>query len=165
VPHYLLATDADWILDEVRAALEGPDTTLTVCRSGQQVAPAIAARKPDLAVLDLQIGTMGAIAVTMDLRLDETAGRLPHIPILILLDRRADVFLASRAGAEGWLIKPLDSLRLRRAATIVAAGGHVREGVPEPIAEPAAESPEAAEEDSGADVGSESTDGEAALSS
>jgi DNA-binding response OmpR family regulator len=161
VPHYLLATDADWIVDEVRAALEGPDTTLTVRRSGQQVAPAIAARKPDLVVLDLQIGTMGAIAVTMDLRLDETAGRLPHVPILILLDRRADVFLASRAGAEGWLIKPLDSLRLRRAATIVAGGGQVREGVPETPA-PLAEVGEDHTED---DAGSESADGEAAVSS
>ena len=33
----------------------------------------------------------------------------------MLLDRRADVYLARRSGAEGWLIKPLDPLRLKRA--------------------------------------------------
>jgi DNA-binding NarL/FixJ family response regulator len=44
-----------------------------------------------------------------------------------LLDRTADVHLARRSGAEGWLIKPLDSLRLRRAARIVAGGGRVIE--------------------------------------
>ena len=26
VPHYLIATDADWILDQVKAALGGPET-------------------------------------------------------------------------------------------------------------------------------------------
>ena len=33
----------------------------------------------------------------------------------MLLDRRPDVFLARRSGAEGWLVKPLDPIRLRRA--------------------------------------------------
>ena len=33
----------------------------------------------------------------------------------MLLDRRPDVFLARRSGAEGWMVKPLDPLRLRRA--------------------------------------------------
>ena len=48
----------------------------------------------------------------------------------MLFDREADVFLASRAGAEGWLIKPLDSLRLARAAKTILDGGRVQEGVP-----------------------------------
>ena len=135
MPHYLIATDAQWILDEVQGALEGPGTTLTWCESGQQVTPAVKANKPDLAILDLQIGTMGGMAVTMDLRLEESGGRVPHVPVLMLLDREADVFLASRAGAEGWLIKPLDSLRLARAAQTLVNGGQVHEGVPKP-AEP-----------------------------
>jgi DNA-binding NarL/FixJ family response regulator len=130
VPHYLIATDANWVLDEVRSALEETDTTLTVCRSGQQVGPSVKAAAPDLAILDLQIGNMGAMAVTMDLRLEESGGRLPHVPVLMLLDRTADIFLASRSGAEGWLLKPLDSLRLRRAVSTVLAGGNVFEGVP-----------------------------------
>ena len=54
---------------------------------------------------------MGGMAVTMALRLDESAGMLPHVPVLMLLDRRADVHLARRSGADGWLIKPLDPLR------------------------------------------------------
>jgi DNA-binding response OmpR family regulator len=86
---------------------------------------------PDLAILDLQIGTMGGVAVCLDLRLEESAGRLPHVPVLMLLDRSADVFLAQRPGAEGWLIKPLDAIRLRRAVRTILAGGTVQEGVPE----------------------------------
>ena len=41
----------------------------------------------------------------------------------MLLDRRPDVFLARRSGAEGWLVKPLDPIRLRRATTALLAGG------------------------------------------
>lgn len=125
--HVLVATDADWVLDEIVAALSGPDTSFTVCREGRAVAGVVAQRTPDVAVLDLQIGSMGGMAVTMGLRLDESGGLLPHVPVLMLLDRVADVHLARRSGAEGWLIKPLDSLRLRRAARLVAAGGRVVE--------------------------------------
>jgi DNA-binding NarL/FixJ family response regulator len=77
---------------------------------------------PDVAVLDLQSGTMGGMAVAMDLRLDESSGRLPHVPILILLDREADVHLAKRSGADGWLIKPLNPIRLTKAVNDVAKG-------------------------------------------
>ena len=39
----------------------------TVCRNGRDVLPAVTARKPDVAICDLQIGTMGGMAVTMAL--------------------------------------------------------------------------------------------------
>lgn len=113
--HILVATDADFVLDEVTAALSGPDTSFTVCRNGRDVAGVIGRRTPDLAILDLQIGSMGGMAVTMALRLDESAGLLPHVPVLMLLDRRADLHLAKRSAADGWVIKPLDALTLQRA--------------------------------------------------
>ena len=47
----------------------------------------------------------------------------------MLLDRVADVHLAKRCGADGWLVKPLDPLRLRRAARAVAAGSRYTEGL------------------------------------
>ena len=128
--HILLATDAQWILDDVLAALGTPDTSFSVVRNGRDVPAVIAQRTPDLAILDLQIGSMGAMAVTMNLRLDHSDGRIPHIPVLMLLDRLADVHLARRSGAEGWLIKPLDALRLRRAAQAVSTGQLWHEGVP-----------------------------------
>jgi DNA-binding response OmpR family regulator len=125
----LIATDADWIVDEVTAALSGDDVTFVVCRDGRAVSDQVAERQPDLAVLDLQIGSMGGMAVTMALRLDESAGALPHVPVLMLLDRRADVHLARRSAAEGWLVKPLDALRIRHAAHAVLAGEGYAEGL------------------------------------
>ncbi len=120
--HILLATDAQWVLNEVVAALGSPETSFTVCSNGRDVTAAVTARTPDLAVLDCQIGSMGGFAVTMDLRLDETGGRLPHIPVLMLLDRDADAQLAKRSGADKWLVKPLNALTLRRTAQMLVAG-------------------------------------------
>lgn len=120
--HILVATDAQYVLDDVVSALGTPETSFTVCRDGRDVTEAVGRRTPDVAVLDLQVGSMGAMAVTMNLRLDESGGRMPHIPVVMLLDRLADVHLARRSGAEAWLVKPVDSLRLRRAVQEVRAG-------------------------------------------
>ena len=49
-------------------------------------------------------------------------GTTPEAPILLLLDRPADVPLARRWAVDGWLIKPLDSFRLRRAARALREG-------------------------------------------
>ena len=130
--HILLATDVDWIVDDITAALGGPDTSFTVCREGRVVVGVVAEREPDLAILDMQIGSKGGMAVTMAMRLDESADMLPHVPVIMLLDRRADVFLARRSGADGWLIKPLDPLRIKRAVAAVLAGGTYVEGVSVP---------------------------------
>ena len=122
MPDVVVAADAPWVVEDVRSVLSGPADRVRIVTAGPLVLPAVAADKPDLVILDLQIGSMGAIAVCMDLRLEEGAGRLDHIPVLVLLDRRADVFLARRVEADGWLIKPLDPIRLRKAIRALLAG-------------------------------------------
>ncbi len=102
--------------------------------NGRLVSPAVAERAPDIAILDMQVGSMGGMAITMDLRLDHSSGALPNVPILMLLDREADVHMARRSGANGWIIKPLDALRLRKAVNAIVAGGCYAEGVPVPEA-------------------------------
>jgi len=132
VPDILLATDAEWIHGEVEAALAAPGTAVRWVRAGADVLPAVEEKAPQLVVLDLQIGNMGGMAACMALHLEESGGRLPHLPILMLLDRQADVFLAQRSAAEGWLIKPLDAFRLRKAAQAVLRGTTYQEGVDQP---------------------------------
>jgi DNA-binding response OmpR family regulator len=117
--HILVGTDADHVLHDITAALGGPDVSFTVCRNGRDVAGVVKLRTPDLVVLDLQIGSMGGMAVTMSLRLDESAGTLPHVGVLMLLDRQADVHLAKRCAADGYLVKPLNPLTLKRAAQAI----------------------------------------------
>lgn len=128
--HILLATDADWVVDEVTAALSDNETSFTVCREGRLVSELVAIGNIDVVIADLQIGSMGGMAVAMDLRLDASSGAVPETPLVMLLDRDADVFLAQRSGAEAWLVKPLDALRLRKAVTAAVAGDSYTEGVP-----------------------------------
>ena len=147
--HILIATDAQWVVNDVVAALDSPSTTFQIISNGREVARAVAAQTPDIAILDMQVGSMGGMAITMDLRLDQSDGRLPKVPVLMLLDRIADVHMARRSGADGWTIKPLDSLRLRKAVNEIANGDCYAEGIPTPeIVDdaPEIESQESAEE-------------------
>jgi DNA-binding response OmpR family regulator len=131
----IIASDAPWVHDEIGSVLAGSDTDVTHLTTGAEVLDAVRTRTPDLIVLDMQIGHMGGVATTLELRLEEGAGRLPHIPILLLLDRRPDVFLARRSNADGWLIKPLDPIRLRKAAYELLVGRTYHEEAfkPDPV--------------------------------
>jgi DNA-binding response OmpR family regulator len=124
----LLATDADWIADDVDAALADDDLEVLRIRTGAEVVATTRDLDPDLVVLDLQIGNMGGMAACMALHLEEGAGRLDPVPVMMLLDRPHDVFLAKRSQADGWITKPLDPFRLRRAAEALLAGGEWHDG-------------------------------------
>ena len=119
----LVASDAPTVRAEVAAVVGDPDTEIIEIDNGPAVRPAVDEHDPDLVIVDLQMGNMGAVAVCLDLRLEESYGNLDHVPVLMLLDRRADVFLARRADAEGFLVKPLDPIRIRRAANAIIDGG------------------------------------------
>ncbi len=114
MPNLLLATDADGLFNDVAAALGGSHEVYRV-KEGSQVTNAIGQVEPDLVILDLQIGNMGGVATSLLLKQEQRAGRLVEIPILLLLDRDADKFLAEQSDADAWLVKPLNSLALRRA--------------------------------------------------
>lgn len=123
MPDILIVADAETVLADLRAALEDDDTEIRELRSGGLVRGEVDVQPPDLLVTDLQVGSMGGVAICLDLRLEESGERLPHVPVLILLDRRADVFIARHSGAEGYIVKPFDALRVRRAARALLAGG------------------------------------------
>ena len=126
MPHVLLATDADHLAEDIFAALVDDETTVSRVRRGTEVRAAVGALEPDVVILDLQIGNMGGVAASIDLRHESDAGRLPRVLILMLLDRDADRWIAREARADAELLKPVTSFGLRRA---VAALLH-----PEPVA-------------------------------
>ena len=123
--HVLIVSDSAAVRADVRSVLSSSEFSVAEVSSGDEVLGVVSAAGavvPDLVVCDLQAGNRGGMAVTLDLRLEESGGRLPRVGVLLLLDRRADVFLARRSEADGFVVKPLDPLRLRRAVTCVLAG-------------------------------------------
>jgi len=129
-----VASDAPSVRAEVAAVLGEPGTEIVEVDEGPAVADVVADEDPpDLVVVDLQMGNMGGMAVTLELRLEESYDNLPHVPVLMLLDRRPDVFLARRSGAEGWLVKPLDPIRVRRAAAALLGGGTYHDESLQPV--------------------------------
>ena len=134
----LIATDSASVHDEVRSVVESSGTTTRWVRRGEDVREEMNTRPADLVIADMQIDTMGGIAVAMDLYLESDAGRVESRPVLILLDRRADVFLARRSGVNGWIVKPLDPIRLRKAVAALLGGEiwHDTSFLPDPVVVP-----------------------------
>lgn len=138
MPEIVIAADARSIFDEIASVVEEPGTVVRWVRRGEAVREEVNARPADLVIADMQIGTMGGIAIALDLKLEADAGRLVPCPVLLILDRRPDVFMARRSGAEGWILKPLDPIRLRTAVTALLAGGtwHDASFTPHPVMVP-----------------------------
>jgi len=122
VSSILVAADAQWVRDLVKTACTRPGQRVVEVTRGQDVRATVEREQPEVVVLDMQIANMGGIAVSIDLRLEGSAGRIPDVSILLLLDREADRFLAKRADADAELVKPVDPSTLRRAIdTLLAA--------------------------------------------
>lgn len=138
MPEIVIAADDQSVYDDIASVVAEPDISVRWVRAGDAVREEINRRPADLVIADMQIGTMGGVAVSMDLKLEADAGRLEPCPVLLVLDRRPDVFMARRSGAEGWLVKPIDPIRLRTAVTALLAGGtwHDASFTPQPVAVP-----------------------------
>ena len=125
----LLVTDEEWIRNETVAALSEPDTDIREVADPRRAAAAADEFEPDVVIVDLQVGSMGGMAVARALREAEFADDIPPTSILLLLDRTADEFLAKRAAADAWVVKPFTPQQLR--AAIAAATSTLTGGRPE----------------------------------
>ncbi len=117
MPKILLVADATWVRDAVHAALSTDDYEITEHDAPATVVDAIGRAEPDAAVVDLQVASMGGMAITRAIRDGAAVGTVAEVPVVMLLDRRADAFLARRAGAAAWLAKPFEAAELRSAIT------------------------------------------------
>lgn len=119
----LLAADDVWVHNDVLAAITDPGTAVDVVSDPKEVVERLQSGLYDLLIVDLQIGAMGGMAVTRAVKDAISRGEITSLAVLMLLDRRVDVFLARRAGAEGWVVKPFTAHELRRVIdSLVGAG-------------------------------------------
>ena len=113
----LFVADRQSVIDRVHAALSTPDLTVVDHDDPDTAAAAAVEQSVDRVLVDMQVGAMGAMAVTRAVR--AASGEDP-IPVTILLDREADAFLARRSGASNWLSKDAAAVDLRTA--VIGAG-------------------------------------------
>lgn len=118
----LLVSDLASLRHELDNTLAGPDMIVEEAASGPEAVARVQRGDVDLVVVDLQVGAMGGMAITMELRNLESYGGAESVAVLMLLDRRADVFLARRCGADGFVVKPLDPQRVRAAVRALLRG-------------------------------------------
>lgn len=114
----LLVSDSEWVVNDVRAGLGVGTWDLSVLAEPRDAATRVEHDIPDVVVIDLQIGSMGGMAVVRSIRAAFDEDDRPRL--VLLLDREADEFLARRAGADAWVVKPFSShdLRLALGATL-----------------------------------------------
>ena len=111
----LLVADAAWVQNQALAALGGPDHNVLGVQDPRTALDVAAESDPDIAIVDMQVGSMGGMAITRSLKDGALTGDVDSMPIVLLLDRSADAFLAKRAGADTWLVKPFTAQDLRGA--------------------------------------------------
>jgi DNA-binding response OmpR family regulator len=109
----LLIADDEWVRNDVEASIADPSTTLTVLDDPADIVGAAGDRRFDLYAVDMQIASTGGMATVRLLKDAMFRNEIGRAPIVLLLDRSADVFLAKRAGADAHLIKPFTSQQLR----------------------------------------------------
>ncbi len=129
VTDVLLATDSDELFATIDSALASDDTNVYRVRRGQDVLPVVEQKDPDLVILDLQIGNMGGVAACIAIRQEEGMDRLAKRPVALLLDKSSDTYIAQQSRADGWLVKPLDPLRLRSLSSALLENGTLFEGL------------------------------------
>ena len=109
----LLVADAEWVTNEVRGALALGDWDVEIVSDPRTVTDSIEATSPDAVIVDLQVGSMGGMAVVREIRQTFEGPARPRT--VLLLDRSADDFIARRAGADARVLKPITSSVLRAA--------------------------------------------------
>lgn len=114
----IVVTDDIWVDNDVRATLTDPGTDLITIQDPRQAVEKAVEHSAAAAVVDLQVGSMGGMAVIRDLRSAMAGGDLAKMRTVLLLDRSADTFLARRAGADVWLVKPFTGQDLRAAIAL-----------------------------------------------
>lgn len=111
----LFVADSQSVIDRVHTALAGAEIELIDHADSDTAAKEAYAQEVDAVLVDMQVGSMGSMAVTRAVRAQSDDGTT--IPVTILLDREADAFLAGRSGAKNWILKSAAASELRASLT------------------------------------------------
>ena len=119
----LVVADDQWVTNDVDAGLSDERATIVIEADPHAVTAKAAEILPELYLIDLQVGSMGGMALIRSLKADMSMGKIPVAPIVLMTDRDADSFLAKRAGADQWIRKPFSAQELRSVRDAVLPVG------------------------------------------
>lgn len=103
--HVLVVSDDEGIRDEARFGF-APDLEVALARDARDALRQMEAEVPAVVVIDLHTGSAGGFALCKDM---DQAPRLRDVPVLMLLNRDQDRWLAQQAGAKLIRTKPIDT--------------------------------------------------------
>ncbi len=118
----IVIADEAWPRNEVHAALTEPDFTLIDHSDPTTIVELLATNPADVVVIDLQVASMGGMAIAREIHQQAAMADMEAVPVVLLLDRTADSFLAKRAGAAASVVKPFSAYDLRTAIEKAIAG-------------------------------------------
>ncbi len=113
----LVVSDDPDVSDEARFALPG-DLTIELATDGTEAIDKLASLRVSVVIVDLRTGRAGGYALARDM---SQQSKLAGIPIVILIEREQDRWIAGQAGAAVILRKPLEPGALARAVAEIAA--------------------------------------------
>ncbi len=108
-----LVTDASWVANEVRAGLSIGEWDIEEISDPRLTTSLVMEKRPDAVIVDMQVGSMGGMAVIRGIRGEIAESDRPRT--VLLLDRSADEFIARRSGADAFVLKPINASALRAA--------------------------------------------------
>jgi DNA-binding response OmpR family regulator len=110
-----VVSDDPAVVEEVRFALPS-DIEVVTALDARDAVGVLATVTPAAVIVDLMTGRAGGFALAKDM---SQTGRLAGIPIVVLIDRDQDRWLAGKAGAAEILRKPVQGPDLLEAVLSV----------------------------------------------
>ncbi|HJR45132.1 MAG TPA: response regulator [Actinomycetota bacterium] len=101
----MVVSDDERIRDEARFGF-APELDVALARDAREALTQMEHDRPAVVVIDLHTGSAGGYGLRKDM------SQIPHlaeVPVLMLLDRDQDLWLAKQAGADLVRTKPIDT--------------------------------------------------------
>lgn len=112
-PSWILVVSDDRRIHDAAGFGFGSSVEVTFARDARAALEIMRNGIPAAAVVDMQAGSAGGFALCRDMNADP---RLARVPVLMLLQRDQDAWLAREAGASAYRTKPIDTSDLVDAA-------------------------------------------------
>jgi CheY-like chemotaxis protein len=117
--HVLVVSDDIVVRDQARWAFPA-GVTVSFAVDSRDAWQQLQQRAPSVVVVDMQTGNAGGYGLTRDMSEDENLAR---VPVVILLEREQDEWLARSSGATAYRTKPIATGDLVRAVMSAAERG------------------------------------------